>query len=151
MHLELPFERLVEELQPERSLSHNPLFQVMFTFNDVPTANLKLPNLTATLAEGMSNGTAKFDLSLGVLSHSGEGNGANPQTDGGINLVCEYNTDLYDEATVSRLMEHYRRLLRSAAENPGQRVAELSLLSEEERQQLVSEFNETESEYERER
>jgi len=134
-HQELPFEKLVEELEPERSLRHSPIFQVMFSSHRHARANFSLRGLTLEHLRTESN-TSKFDLSLFVSEEP------NVKTKG---LVCtaEYNTDLFDEATIERLLGHYHRILKTAMAHPEQRVSELQLLTENQREQLVVEWNET--------
>ncbi|MES1241581.1 MAG: non-ribosomal peptide synthase/polyketide synthase [Acidobacteriota bacterium] len=124
-HQELPFERLVDELAVERSLSHNPLFQVIFALHNAPAGELSLPGLTLSPlpAQGAS---ARVDLALSAT-----------ETDG----VAEYSTDLFDRATVLRLLGHLRTLLDGAAADPEARISDLSLLSEVERHQLGCEWN----------
>ena len=87
-HQDLPFDYLVEELHPERNLSHNPLFQVMFILHNTPTENLELPGLTLSYLKP-ENQTARFDLSLDMY-----------ETSEGLTGVFEYNTDLFDAATI---------------------------------------------------
>ena len=137
-HQELPFEKLVEELEPERSLRYSPLFQVMFSLHRVARTNLSLLGLTLEHLYTGSN-TSKFDLSLFVSE----------STDviaGGLVCTAEYNTDLFDEATIERLLEHYQRILEAAVARPELRVSELPLLTEDQREQLVAEWNETSAE-----
>ncbi|HEX7317724.1 MAG TPA: amino acid adenylation domain-containing protein [Pyrinomonadaceae bacterium] len=129
-HQDLPFEKLVEELQPERSLSHTPLFQVVFVLQNAPLGSLELPGLKLTPVGG-DNGTAKFDLTL-TLEESGRG------LVGGI----EYNTDLFDAETAGRMLRHYENLLRGAVAAPERRVSELPLLTESELN-VVTERNPT--------
>lgn len=130
-HQELPFEKLVEELQPRRSLSQAPFFQVMFIPQNQPAASLELPGLRAqTLRPDRQ--AAMFDLSLYVFE---EGQG--------IELCAEYNTDLFAETTIARLLHHYINILKICAVNPLENVWRLPLLSEYElRHQLVS-WNDT--------
>jgi len=136
-HQDLPFEKLVEELQPQRDLSHNPLFQVMFVLQNAPGAEGggEAPNPATS---GVQAGGAKFDLTLSVSEAAAELAG-----------VVEYNTDLYEADTVRRMMSHWRRLLESAAANPGERISRLALLSESESRQLLLEWNQTEAGYRR--
>src|SRR5579875_2338904 len=136
-HQDLPFEKLVEELQPQRDLSHNPLFQVMFVLQNAPGAEGggEAPNPATS---GVQAGGAKFDLTLSVSEAAAELAG-----------VVEYNTDLYEADTVRRMMRHWRRLLESAAANPGERISRLALLSESESRQLLLEWNQTEAGYRR--
>ncbi|HEY0781197.1 MAG TPA: condensation domain-containing protein, partial [Thermoanaerobaculia bacterium] len=130
-HQDLPFERLVEELEVPRSLSHSPLFQVMFMLQNAPRGELSLPGLMLAPVE-LARSTAKFDLTLALTEVDGE-------LQGGI----EYSTDLFDGATVRRSAGHLEVLLRSAAQAPERRVAELPLLGPAERQQLMLEWNDT--------
>jgi amino acid adenylation domain-containing protein len=136
-HQDLPFEKLVEELHPERNLSHNPLFQVMFILQSDPTPTFDLPGLRLRLAE-VDNETAKFDLSL-TLGYIGQG------------LACslEYSTDLFEPATMNRMAEHFQKLLEGIVANPEQPISDLPLLTETERRQLLVEWNETRSDYPR--
>ena len=128
-HQELPFERLVEELQPERDLSRTPLFQVMFTSQNDPTPDVRLPRLTVTRLP-LDSGTSKFDLTLNV-------------TDGRDKLRAEfeYSTAIFDEHTVARMAGHLRVLLEGIAADPGRRISSLPLLTDAERQQLLVEWN----------
>ncbi len=134
-HQDLPFEKLVEELQPERSLSYSPLFQVMFEMENTPSGKLELPGLQIQPLE-MENINAKFDLTLSIqASESG--------------LICgwEYKTDLFDRSTTDRLAVNFQTLLKSIVANPHQQVAQLPLLSAIEQQQLVEEWNQTHTDY----
>jgi len=129
----LPFEKLVEELQPQRDFSHTPLFQVMFVLQNAPTTPLELPGLTLKPLEIHSK-TAKFDLTLYV-----------EEADTGLIANLEYNTDLFDASTINRMLGHYQRLLESIVTNSNQHLSELSLLTEAEQYQLLVEFNQTQS------
>jgi len=133
-HQDIPFEKLVEELQPERSLSHAPLFQVMFAMQNAPKAALEFTGLKARVVEA-KDGTAKFDLSL-ALEESEDG------LAGGV----QYNTDLFNSATISRLANHFQTLLEAIAAGAEQRIADLPLLTAGEEKWLV-EWNETERAY----
>src|SRR6185436_12620104 len=137
-HQDMPFEKLVDELEPERDPSRSPLFQVMFSVQNVSLQPLKLGNL-ATNPLSIETGTAKFDLTLGLVEEGGVIGGA-----------VEYNTDLFDAATIQRMMRHYENLLESGMRNPDQKLWELEMLSEAEREQVVVEWNRTERRYERE-
>src|SRR6185369_9459677 len=134
-HQDVPFERVVEELQPERSLSHTPLFQVMFAIN---TGLAEEPQLRGLVAEVMatSNGTAKFDLTLSLTEENARLVG-----------TMEYSAELFDEKTVRRLLEHYRKLLEGVVAKPEESVSRLPLLNEAERQQLLVGWNDTRVEY----
>ncbi|MEN9568431.1 MAG: hypothetical protein RLZZ69_3627, partial [Cyanobacteriota bacterium] len=134
-HQDLPFEKLVEELRLERNLSYNPLFQVMFSLQNTPNEDLKFAGLTLSFIE-QNNPTAKFDLILDIQ-----------ETDSELIGMFEYNTDLFDGATINRMAEHFCRLLSSIVDNPEQHISELPLLTEVEQHQLIVEWNETQVEY----
>ncbi|HZI20311.1 MAG TPA: non-ribosomal peptide synthase/polyketide synthase [Pyrinomonadaceae bacterium] len=134
-HQDVPFEMLVEELQPERDLSRNPLFQVMFALNNVPRPEFRMPGLSLSWQE-FTRSTARFDLEVQLT-----------QQDGAVVGSLCYNTELYDEATARRLVGHFRRLLAEAVSDPRQSVRTLPLLSAEERRQLLFEWNETRRPY----
>ncbi|MCI0491103.1 MAG: amino acid adenylation domain-containing protein, partial [Blastocatellia bacterium] len=136
-HQDLPFEKLVEELQPERSLSYTPLFQVMFGFEDGSQDAAPLPGLTLKPVKA-ERGTSKFDLML-LLEET-------PQ---GLVGSLEYNTDLFEVETISRMVRHFRSLIESAVGDPGRKLSELSLLTQEERQLLFLEWNDNSSSYPR--
>ncbi|MFJ6381596.1 amino acid adenylation domain-containing protein [Kitasatospora sp. NPDC092039] len=130
-HGELPFDRLVEELNPARSLARHPLFQVMLAWQSRPDEPIALGGgLTAEIA-AIPSGTAKFDLTL----NAGELPG------GGIGGFLEYRTDLFDAATVAALGERLTRLLTAAASAPDTPIGRLPLISEEERQRALVEWN----------
>jgi non-ribosomal peptide synthetase component F len=138
-HQDFPFEKLVEELQPERSLSHSPIFQVMFALQNVRSgAPLELPGLKLAPV-GVSEQIAKFDLTLFMS-----------ETNGAIEGYFEFNTDLFDASTVDRMIQHFRSLLEDAVARPDARVSSLSMLTEAERHLLLSELNETAREYPKE-
>ncbi|WPB76990.1 amino acid adenylation domain-containing protein [Archangium violaceum] len=118
-HQELPFEKLVEHVQPPRDTSRSPLFQVMFSYDVAPEATLQLGGLRLTPYEA-DTGTAKFDLTLSVLEQPG-----------GLRCSLEYATDLFREATVSRLARHYEQLLSAVVREPGRAVRHLPLLTPE--------------------
>ncbi|HSF38303.1 MAG TPA: amino acid adenylation domain-containing protein, partial [Thermoanaerobaculia bacterium] len=131
-HQELPFERLVEEIAPERDLSRPPLFQVSFSLQSAPVTGLDLgPGIAAEIVD-VPGTTAKFDLAI----HLGVVNG---RLAGG----AEYRTDLFDPATVARLLGHYGVLLRAIAADPAAGIAHLPLLTEPERGQLLTGWNDT--------
>jgi amino acid adenylation domain-containing protein len=136
-HQELPFEKLVEELQPERDVSRNPLFQVMFILQNAPRRDLELGGLEVSPVE-VEIGTAKFDLTLSLSDRAQ-----------GLAGVLEYSTDLFDRETVERLAGHYRRLLEGAVDNPEERISRLPLLTEREQHQILVEWNDTRTEYPR--
>jgi amino acid adenylation domain-containing protein len=129
-HQDVPFEKLVEELQPERSMSHSPLFQVMFVlWTDMQEETLELPGLKFS-AHGMDSMSAKFDLVLNLT-----------KSRHGIGGVLRYNTDLFDASTISRLLGHFQTLLSAVTAHPAQLLSHLPLLSEAERSHLLLDFN----------
>ncbi|MDB9510452.1 amino acid adenylation domain-containing protein [Kamptonema animale CS-326] len=128
-HQDIPFEQLVDALQPERSLSYTPLFQVMFVLQNTPLPNLELSDLNLTRLS-VETQTSKFDLTLSLES-----------TAEGIKGYFEYNTDLFDADTISRMAEHFQTLLGAIVVNPNQQIDKLPLLSERERYQLLMEWS----------
>ena len=132
---DLPFEKLVEELRPERDMSRNPLFQVMFIFQN---ATVSMPNLPETHCRRLDidSGTAKFDLTVSIFEQNGKlvGN-------------FEYSTDLFDRETIGRMVRHYQILLESVIADPNQRISTLPILTDAERHQLLVEWNNTTAEY----
>jgi amino acid adenylation domain-containing protein len=135
---DLPFETLVEGLRPERDLSHTPLFQTMFILDTPAVEHLQLPNLTLSPIETHS-GAATFDLTLSITDL--------PEGLGG---YVEYNTDLFERETIERMIGHLRTLLEAIVVNPDQRIAELPLLTEAERDLMLFEWNATAREFPRE-
>jgi amino acid adenylation domain-containing protein len=132
---DLPFERLVEELQPERTLSHNPLFQVMFVMqNNAETAGRM--GQVDYRAEWVDGGVAKFPLTLWAQERGGA-----------LELQLGYSSDLFEGNTARRMLGHYERLLRSAMAEPARRLSELDMLSDDELREVVEEFNQTRAEY----
>jgi amino acid adenylation domain-containing protein len=147
-HSDTPFEKLVDELQLERNLSYHPLFQVMFVlqntpmwklFQNSPTGKLEFSDLILTLS-GIEKAKAKFDLTLEIVEQDRQLTG-----------VFTYNTDLFDIQTIQRMVRHFQTLLESIVANPQQQIIELPLLSPSERQQILIEWNLTETEYPRDR
>ncbi|HYG64114.1 MAG TPA: condensation domain-containing protein, partial [Thermoanaerobaculia bacterium] len=134
-HQDVPFERLVAELSPERSLDHSPLFQVLFTFQNVPSAALDLGGLRIAPVE-VETGTTKFDLGLSMAEEPA-----------GVWGVLEYSLDLFEPSTIARMAGHLRALLEGAAAHPGRRLSELPMLGPSEAQQLLAEWNDTEALY----
>ncbi|MBV8201195.1 MAG: amino acid adenylation domain-containing protein, partial [Acidobacteria bacterium] len=129
-HQELPFEHLVEELAPERNLSQSPLFQVMLVLQNAPWRELRLPGVEAA-AVAIDNRSAKVDLTLSLHEAAS-----------GLEGVCRYNRDLFDGATVGRLMQQMETLLRAALADPERPLAALPMLRRVERQQLLD-WNDT--------
>jgi amino acid adenylation domain-containing protein len=137
-HQDVPFEKLVEELQPERSFSHAPLFQIMFQLQNAPVGALELTGLQLSpINLGGSN--AKFDLTLQMQEANGQLLG-----------FLEYATDLFDWATIKRMIGHYVQLLEGVVADREQTISKLPLLSEAEQEQLITGWNETEMVYARE-
>ncbi|NCS15837.1 MAG: amino acid adenylation domain-containing protein, partial [Microcystis aeruginosa G13-12] len=134
-HQDLPFEMLVEALQPERDLSHTPLFQVAFVLQNTPKSEIAMTGLTVTDLPP-ENTTAKFDLTLAMVN-----------TDDGLKGVWEYNTDLFDSSTIERLSWHFINLLEGIVANPQERISQLPLLTESETNQLLIEWNNTQVDY----
>ena len=134
---ELPFEKLVEELQPERSLNYNPLFQVLFKTDDVPgqATPPSLQSLRVGEANQHDGETAKFDLMISILDR--------PEA---LYLSINYSTDLFSAETIEALGRHYEKLLESAAAHPEQKITEPSLITDKERRQL-SRWNETQVDF----
>jgi amino acid adenylation domain-containing protein/FkbM family methyltransferase len=119
-HQDLPFEKLVEELQPERSLSYAPVFQVVFALQNAPAKDLSLPELTLSTVQA-EIGTSKFDLVFNLLE-------SNKRLVGSM----EYSTDLFNAETIKRMLDHFTALLRNVVEQPAARLNELEFLSLEE-------------------
>uniref|UniRef100_UPI00093A0CB5 non-ribosomal peptide synthetase n=1 Tax=Pseudomonas aeruginosa TaxID=287 RepID=UPI00093A0CB5 len=131
-HQDLPFEQLVEALQPERSLSHNPLFQVLFNYQSEARGNGQAFRFDELQMESVQfdSRTAQFDLTLDLTDEEQR-----------FCAVFDYATDLFDASTVERLAGHWRNLLRGIVANPRQRLGELPLLDAPERRQTLSEWN----------
>ena len=138
-HQDVPFEQLVEALQPERSLSHSPIFQVMFALQNAPMKPLELPGVSFKWLQ-MESAKAKFDLTLSI-----------EETEAGLIGYWEYDRDLFDPATIRRAIGHFQLLLEGIVANPQTPVSELPLLTEAERHQLLVEWNDTASEYPRDK
>jgi len=134
-HQDLPFEQLVDVLQPTRDLSYTPLFQLMFALDDVLVPSVELPELTVK-PYAVEISTAKFDLTLSMEN-----------TADGLVAEWEYNVDLFDEATIARMTGHFQTLLEGIVANSQQQISELPLLTEAERHQVLVEWNNTFAEY----
>ncbi len=130
-HQDLPFEKLVDALQPERDLSRPPLFQVMFTLQNLPLQPLELAGLNIHPTP-LDSGTAKFDLTLTLA-----------EQEGGLAGAVEYNTDLFDEPTIGRLIGHLQTLLEGVTANPDDHISRVPILPEAERHQVLLEWNDT--------
>jgi amino acid adenylation domain-containing protein len=125
-HQDLPFERLVTALEPDRHSGRSPLFRVMFSLQNAPLSAPRSPELTLTPLEP-PDGTAKFDLTLFAIEGTE-----------GLRLTMEYCSDLFDPATVDRMLAHYRILLESIVAQPDQPVGLLPMLTEAERRQMLA-------------
>ena len=134
-HQDLPFEMLVEELQPERDLSRNPLYEVMFVLQNTPTSVHEVSGLTLHTLE-FDSGTAQLDIFLS-MSESEEG----------LTGCLEYNTDIFDSITITQFINNFQTLLENIVVNPQQRLSELSLLTASEQEQLLFKFNQTRADY----
>ena len=132
-HQDMPFERLVEALDPVRELGRTPFFQVLFALQNVPLPTVSWKGLEAT-ASIVETGTAKFDLTLSVREEDGE-----------LELSLEYRTELFNPERMKRLLQHYRTLLEGMVVSVETRIGVLEILSEPERQQLLVEWNRTEA------
>jgi amino acid adenylation domain-containing protein len=128
-HQNVPFEQLVEQIQPERDPSRTPLFQIMFILQNAPVPEYELPDLTLSVIQ-IENRTSKFDITLSMS-----------EAEDGLSGDIEYNIDLFDLSTIQRLIAHYEALLMAIVANPDSRIGELPLLSAAERRQLVVEWN----------
>jgi amino acid adenylation domain-containing protein len=135
-HQDVPFEKLVEELHPERNLSHTPLFQVMFAVQTT-AAGATLSGIEQTYVE-LDAGTTQFDLGLTL-----------GETPNGLVGSVEYGTDLFDAATIERMMGHYSTLLESIVASSDQPIGQLAIMSERERTQLVVDWNATSTSFTR--
>jgi amino acid adenylation domain-containing protein len=132
---DLPFERLVQELNPDRSLSQNPLFQTVFSLQSHQDSELKLPSLSAKRLEIVSR-TTKFDLGLSVTEVAGS-----------LSASFSYKSSLFSAETIERWLRHYEALLHEIVANPERPIAHLIILTEREKHQLLIEWNDTGREY----
>lgn len=134
-HQDMPFEKLVEALEPDRNLNRNPLFQVMFVLHNTPKRKVELPGLLMQEIE-FESGVAKFDLTLEIIELG--------------NLHCrfEYDSDLYEESTIRRMAGHFAQLVDSVVAAPDDNMSQFSLLTAGEARQLA-EWNDTVCEYPR--
>jgi amino acid adenylation domain-containing protein len=128
-HQDVPFELLVQELEPARDLSRNPLFQAMFVLQNAPHDELELPGLLVERMEPDA-GTSKFDLTLSL-----------EEREHGLSGWCEYNTDLFDAVRVERFLRHFEQVLTGALARPERPLREIPLLSPGERERLLGEWN----------
>ncbi|MGH7824892.1 MAG: amino acid adenylation domain-containing protein [Candidatus Binatia bacterium] len=138
-HENLPFEKLVEELQPERDLSRSPLFQVLFQLRNFHKEPLNLVGLSVEDSE-FDTGIARFDIALDIIEKSE-----------GLSCLFRYNVDLFDQSTISRMGDHFSTLLEGIAADPEQRISDLAILTPAEKRQLLAEWNDTKRDYPRDR
>jgi amino acid adenylation domain-containing protein len=138
-HQDLSFETLVEKLQPERSLNYHPLFQVMFTLYNSIAIDDELSGLNLEKI-ALESVTAKLDLTLSMT-----------ETEMGLKGTIKYKTDLFDTATINRILGHWQTLLAAIALNSEQKIGELPLLTPAERQQILVDWNQTQVEYPQDR
>ena len=148
-HQDLPFEKLVEELQPERNLSIHPLFQVVFALQNAPMEALELPELTLSSMD-IDFKTTRFDLELHLWESTDSFRslwGEKWEHAEGLRGIVVYNTDLLDKATISRLVGHLKTLLEAIITDPEMRISEIPFLLPTEQHQLVVEWNNTVADY----
>jgi amino acid adenylation domain-containing protein/non-ribosomal peptide synthase protein (TIGR01720 family) len=127
-HQDVPFEALVEHVQPQRDLSYNPLFQVMFILQNAPMGELRMPGLTLELIDVHSD-TATFDITLSMVERVD-----------GLCASVEYNTDLFDAETIEQLLDHFQNLLAAVVADPDQPIERIPLLSADERRRLLHDW-----------
>ncbi|MEH2221573.1 amino acid adenylation domain-containing protein [Nostoc sp.] len=135
-HQDLPFEMLVEKLQPDRDLSRNPLVQVLFSLQNTPQSSSNLPGLTIQNISLPVDVKVRFDLEVNFW-----------EVPGGLEAVWCYNTDLFDAATIIQIGQHFQPLIKAIVANPKARISELPLLSAAERHQLLVEWNDNQTDY----
>jgi surfactin family lipopeptide synthetase A len=138
-HQDIPFEKVVEELQPERDVSRSPLFQVMFALQNLSAADMKLKDLTLIRLEPESD-TTKFDLTLAM-----------EETEEGFAGSFEFNRDLFDATTIERMIGHFKTLIEAILSDPDEKISRLALLTPAERHQLLVEWNDTRVDYQKEK
>jgi amino acid adenylation domain-containing protein len=136
-HQELPFEKLVEELHPQRDMSRNPLFQVTLALQNAPLEEMEMPGLRVSPLD-IGNDATRFDLEFHLWEAEGQLAG---------NLI--YNTDLFDAATVERMLGHFANLLEAALDAPDVRLSDLPMMTEAQRRQVLEAWNDTRGEYPR--
>jgi amino acid adenylation domain-containing protein/FkbM family methyltransferase len=134
-HQDAPFDKLVEEINPERDLSRSPLFQIMMVLQNIEHEERQLKGLKV-IGIGGDRTVTKFDLTLRLT-----------ESDDGLRGCLEYSPDLYDAETIRRLARHYENLVREALIDAGQLITELEIMSEEEKRQIVEEWNQTSREH----
>ena len=135
-HQDLPFDKLVEIVQPTRELDRDPLFQVMFALQDADFRSAKIPGDLSMSEFSFSKKVAQYDLTLFVTDSEEKLYG-----------MIEYSTDLFDRQTIERLGRYFVRVLEGAVENPESKILDLALLDERERQKILVDWNETQRDY----
>ncbi|MGZ4112072.1 MAG: non-ribosomal peptide synthetase, partial [Tumebacillaceae bacterium] len=134
-HQDVPFEKLVEALQPERDLSYTPFFQTMFILQNTPMDGLQLPGLDLQPLP-LTSTTSKFDITLSLT-----------ENEQGLGGTWEYNSDLFDATTIERMAQHFLNLLEGIVQEPDRTVGRLPLLTEQERHHLLYEKNDNAKDY----
>jgi amino acid adenylation domain-containing protein len=134
-HRDLPFAKLVEELHPERSLSHTPIFQVLFQLRNLPEDKMESGEVKFEEFK-LDNGIVALELALDIH-----------ETNSGLSCLFEYNTDLFEATTIERMAGHFKTLLEGIIANPGQLIRQLPLLTKAEQYQLLVEWNDTQTNY----
>jgi len=135
-HQDLPFEKLLDLLNIKRDVSRPPLFQTMFALQNIPRSRVELPGLTLSEMTP-ENPTAKFEITMEMAERH----------DGTLSGVIEYNTDLFEQETIGRLIDHFKRLLQQIVENPDQPVSGIRFISDEEERQLIRGWNDTQTDF----
>ncbi|HEX2207391.1 MAG TPA: amino acid adenylation domain-containing protein, partial [Longimicrobium sp.] len=139
-HQDVPFDQVVARLRPERSASALPVYQTSFAAHDSPMADLAWGDVRVELRDVLDNGSAKFDMQVTVIPRLEQGI---PGLEHEVVLVWEYDTDLFERATLQRVARHYQTLLEGLIRDPGRRLSELPLLRDDERRRVVEEWNRT--------
>ncbi len=134
-HQDVPFEKVVEALQPGRDLSYTPLFQVMFALQNIPKLSQKAGKMEIQVLP-FHNNTAKFDLTLFM-----------EDTQEGLAGIWEYNTDLWEQSTLEKMTKHFQTLLESIVQNPGMKTSRLCLLNTQEKHTILYDMNRTQRQY----
>ncbi|MFL5385417.1 MAG: amino acid adenylation domain-containing protein [Longimicrobiaceae bacterium] len=137
-HQDVPFERVVRRLQPERGRGTLPLCQVLFSFHNAPMPELSFGGVEVEVEEAQGNGSAKFDLQVVVIPRAEQGVAEKADE---VVMVWEYSTDLYARDTILRMVDHFHALLAGLVRDPDRPVAELPLLGEAERRRVVDSWN----------
>lgn len=151
-HQDLPFEKLVEQLHPERSLNQNPLFQVVFALQNAPMEQLELPGLTLSPFKELETTTARFDLEFYLWECSEDFRslwGGKWQQSAGLRGVLVYNTALFAKDAIALLLQHFQTLLTGAVESIDTKLADLPLLSVAEKERILYQWNQTQHDYQK--